>query len=144
MAKILVLHGPNLNRLGKREPGVYGTQTLADIDGQLVNRAAAHELSTFQSNREYELIDKVHEAGDDGTDGIVINPAAFTHTSIALRDALLSIDRPFVEVHLSNVYRREAFRQQSYFSDVALAVVSGMGGFGYLMALDFLIQQIES
>lgn len=144
MAKILVLHGPNLNRLGAREPEIYGAQTLADIDGELLRRAGSHDLSTFQSNREYELIDKVHEAGDNGTDGIVINPAAFTHTSVALRDALLCIDRPFVEVHLSNVYRREAFRQQSYFSDVALAVVSGMGGFGYLMALDFMIKQIES
>lgn len=138
MALILVLNGPNLNLLGTREPGIYGTATLADINRSLVDGAAArgHTLEHFQSNHEGELIDRIHQAGRDQVGFILINPGAFTHTSIALRDALLGVQIPFIEVHLSNVFAREPFRQHSYLSDVAVGIISGLGPQGYLLALD--------
>ena len=129
MARILVLHGPNLNLLGAREPDHYGSESLASIDAALQRRAgeAGHELVCFQSNAEHELVERIHQAGREGVGFIVINPAAFTHTSVALRDALLGVGIPFIEVHLSNVYRRERFRHRSYFSDVAVGVITGLG-----------------
>ena len=129
MAKLLVLHGPNLNLLGQREPAHYGSRTLAEIDHGLSTFAIAqgHELDCLQSNSESVLVERVHQAGAEGVAGIVINPAAYTHTSVALRDALLGVGLPFVEVHLSNIHARESFRQHSYFSDVALGVISGLG-----------------
>ena len=134
---ILVLHGPNLNLLGTREPAVYGSTTLAQIDADLAEMAAnaGAKLQSFQSNHEGALIDRVHAARLDGTDFIVINPGAFTHTSVALRDALAGVAIPFIEVHLSNVHRREAFRHHSYFSDLALAVIVGLGADGYRYAV---------
>lgn len=145
MAKILVLHGPNLNMLGLREPEVYGTTTLKEIDQQLKLFAdtAGHKLSSFQSNAEHELIDQIHLAKVKKIDFIIINPGAFTHTSIAIRDAFLSVSIPFIEVHLSNVFAREEFRKHSYLSDIAEAVVSGMGAFGYEVALQAAGQSIE-
>lgn len=144
MAKLLALHGPNLNLLGKREPGHYGTQTLAQIDQLLQQQAAAqgHQCECFQSNREHELIERVHAAGEQGVAFIIINPAAFTHTSIALRDALLGVKIPFIEVHLSNVHAREAFRHHSYFSDVAVGVIAGLGAQGYELALQAAIRRL--
>lgn len=137
MVTVLVLHGPNLNLLGSREPEVYGRDTLDDINQRLHTQAVAagHHLLTLQSNAEYELIDRIHEAQAEGVDFIIINPAAFTHTSVALRDALLAVAIPFIEVHLSNVHSREPFRQHSYFSDVAVGVICGFGSLGYEMAL---------
>nr|WP_324258113.1 type II 3-dehydroquinate dehydratase [Cellvibrio fontiphilus] len=137
MATILVLHGPNLNLLGLREPGIYGATTLEDINRKLTQTAldAGHHLQTLQSNAEYELIDRIHDARKEGVDFIIINPAAFTHTSVALRDALLGVGIPFIEVHLSNVYKREAFRHHSYFSDVAQGVICGFGAISYDLAL---------
>jgi len=137
MAKILVLHGPNLNMLGIREPEVYGTTTLKEIDEQikLFADSAGHKLASFQSNAEHELIDRIQLAKTKKIDFIIINPGAFTHTSVAIRDAFLSVSIPFIEVHLSNVFAREEFRKQSYLSDIAIAVVSGMGAFGYEVAL---------
>jgi len=142
--RLLVLHGPNLNLLGTREPEVYGRTTLAEVDQKLLDRAAqaGAELKTFQSNHEGALIDRIHAARGD-TDFIVINPAAFTHTSVALRDALIGVDIPFIEVHLSNVHRREAFRHTSYFSDVALGVICGLGWQGYLYAVDHALAQLN-
>jgi 3-dehydroquinate dehydratase II len=142
--KILVLHGPNLNLLGVREVGIYGELSLIDINEKLLNRAQDHELTIFQSNAEHELIEAVHKAMRDEVAGIIINPAAFTHTSIALRDAFLASKIPFIEVHLSNIFAREPFRQTSYFSDIAQGVISGFGAEGYMAALNLLIQQIES
>lgn len=135
--KFLVLNGPNLNLLGEREPEVYGTTTLAEIDARLVEAAKelGHELSTFQSNAEHELVDQIHAAKKSTVDFILFNPGAFTHTSIALRDALLGTQLPFIEVHLSNVFSREDFRKHSYLSDIAVAVVSGLGAYGYELAL---------
>lgn len=137
MATILVLHGPNLNLLGLREPGIYGATTLDDINRTLTQtaRETGHHLLTLQSNAEYELIDRIHDAKKEGVDFIIINPAAFTHTSVALRDALLGVDIPFIEVHLSNVHKREAFRHHSYFSDVAQGVICGFGANSYNLAL---------
>ena len=137
MAKILVLHGPNLNLLGTREPDLYGAETLQDIDRGLASQAgsAGHELESVQSNAEHELVEAVQRAKADGVQFIVINPAAFTHTSVALRDALLAVEIPFIEVHLSNVHAREAFRHHSYFSDIAEGVVAGLGAKGYEYAL---------
>lgn len=139
MAKILVLHGPNLNLLGLREPELYGSQSLAQINENLSDlaRQFGHEIATLQSNNEAILIDRIQDCLQDKTDFIIINPAAFTHTSIALRDALLTVNKPFLEVHLSNIYRREPFRQHSYFSDIAIGVVSGLGAEGYLLALRY-------
>ena len=137
MATILVLHGPNLNLLGTREPKHYGTMRLAEIDTLLAAEAErlGHRLETLQSNREYELIERVHAAAGGGADFIVINPAGFTHTSVALRDALTGATLPFIEVHLSNVHAREPFRRHSYFSDAAVGVVCGLGPLGYRHAL---------
>jgi len=142
---ILLLNGPNLNMLGQREPDKYGTQTLQDIVDDLQAQAASSNviLTHFQSNAEFELIDRVHAAM--GTvDAIIINPAAFTHTSVALRDALLSVNIPFIEVHLSNVYAREPFRHHSYFSDVAAGVIVGLGAMGYSLALTAAINLPKS
>ena len=138
MATILVLHGPNLNLLGTREPEIYGRDTLADINARLTALAAAagHEIGFLQSNAEHELVAAVHDARQDGVGCIVINPGAFTHTSIALRDALLGVSIPFIEVHLSNVHAREVFRQTSYLSDVAVGVITGLGAKGYEYAVD--------
>lgn len=137
MATILVLHGPNLNLLGTREPGLYGADSLADINARLQAQAQTlgHHLQSLQSNAEYELIERIHSAPQEGVDFIVINPAAFTHTSVALRDALLAVKLPFIEVHLSNVYKREKFRQHSYFSDIAEGVICGLGAQGYDLAI---------
>ncbi len=145
MAKILVLNGPNLNMLGQREPEVYGTTTLEEIDQQLklFAETAGHNLTSFQSNAEHELVDRIHQAKTEKTDFIIINPGAFTHTSIALRDAFLSVSIPFIEVHLSNVFAREEFRKHSYLSDIAKAIVSGMGAFGYEAAMQAAGQFLE-
>jgi 3-dehydroquinate dehydratase-2 len=145
VAKILVLHGPNLNLLGQREPDQYGRQTLADIDAELAAFAAQCQLSieSFQSNAEHELVERVHRALAEAVDYIIINPAAFTHTSVALRDALLAVAIPFIEVHLSRVAAREPFRQVSYFSDIALGVISGFGADSYVLALQALINRID-
>ncbi|HEY9026215.1 MAG TPA: type II 3-dehydroquinate dehydratase [Burkholderiaceae bacterium] len=140
---VLVLHGPNLNLLGTREPAVYGSTTLPDIDRELqqIAKEAGASLQSLQSNHEGVLIDRVHAARTDGTDFIVINPGAFTHTSVALRDALAGVAIPFVEVHLSNVHRREPFRQHSYFSDLAEGVIVGLGAQGYTLALKFALSR---
>ena len=137
MAKLLALHGPNLNLLGTREPDIYGSDTLADINGRLqrLAEAAGHEFRALQSNAEHELVDAVQQAGRDGVDFIVINPGAYTHTSVALRDAFLAVGVPFIEVHLSNVHAREPFRRQSYLSDIAVGVIAGLGAAGYEYAL---------
>jgi 3-dehydroquinate dehydratase-2 len=139
---VLVLHGPNLNLLGVREPDVYGRVTLAQIDEDLRQAAAAAgaTLATFQSNHEGALIDRVHEARTDGTGFVIINPAGLTHTSVALRDALAGTGLPFVEVHLSNIHRREPFRHHSYFSDLAVGVICGFGAQGYRLALDVALR----
>lgn len=136
MAQILVLNGPNLNLLGTREPQHYGSVTLADIEKRLDELAEAFELDIefFQHNQEGMLIDLIHEAGRHEVDFIIFNPAAFTHTSVALRDALKAVDIPFIEVHLSNIHRREAFRRHSYFSDIAVGTISGLGATGYELA----------
>lgn len=146
MATILALHGPNLNLLGTRETAVYGATTLADINARLAQlcAAAGHDFAHLQSNSEAELIDRVQAAGREGVDRILINPAAFTHTSVALRDALLAVAIPFIEVHLSNVYRREAFRHHSYFSDIASGVVCGLGALGYELALQAALASLSA
>ena len=138
---ILVLHGPNLNLLGIREPGVYGQMTLAQINAELVQIAAiaGARLESFQSNHEGALIDRIHAARGDGTDHIVINPGGLTHTSVALRDALASVALPFIEIHLSNIHRREPFRHHSYLSDQALGVICGLGVNGYRLAVQHLL-----
>lgn len=137
MASILVINGPNLNLLGTREPAVYGAYTLESINARLTElaKAAGHHLQCLQSNAEYELVERIHEAKTEGIDFIIINPAAFTHTSVALRDALLAVAIPFIEVHLSNVHAREAFRHHSYFSDIAVGTIVGLGAHGYELAL---------
>lgn len=139
--RVLVLHGPNLNLLGTREPGIYGTTTLAEIDERLaaLGRAAGVEVTSFQSNAEAALIERIHQAQRETADYIIINPAAFTHTSVALRDALAAVKIPFIEVHLSNVFAREPFRHHSYFSDLAIGVISGLGPDGYVAALNFIL-----
>ncbi len=144
--QILVLHGPNLNLLGTREPQVYGATTLEQIDTGLAERAKAQgaQLSSFQSNHEGALIDRVQAARLDGTQFILINPGAFTHTSVALRDALAGVAIPFIEVHLSNVHRREPFRQHSYFSDLAEGVIVGLGALGYQLALTAAIARLQA
>lgn len=141
--QILVLHGPNLNLLGSREPTVYGTVTLAQIDADLANIAtvAGSTLHSFQSNHEGALVDRIQAARGDGTDFIIINPAAYTHTSVAIRDALAAVALPFIEVHLSNVHKRERFRHHSYFSDLAVGVVCGLGPAGYRAALAYALAQ---
>jgi len=145
MADLLVLHGPNLNLLGTREPGVYGRTSLAEIDRRLQDEAkqAGRTLESFQSNAEHALVERIHQAGAEGVKFIVINPAAFTHTSVALRDALLGVGIPFIEVHLSNVFAREPFRGHSYLSDIAVGVVSGLGAQGYELAVQAALQHLN-
>ena len=142
MARVLLLNGPNLNLLGTREPAVYGTDTLESIERRAAElaRAAGHELLAFQSNAEHELIGRIQGAVAAGVGFVLFNPGAFTHTSIALRDALLGVGVPFIEIHLSNVHAREAFRRHSYFSDVALGVIAGFGAFGYELGMQAAIR----
>lgn len=142
---ILVLHGPNLNLLGLREPEHYGNATLDSINSALSEKAKAanFELETFQSNAEAELVTKIQGLATKKADFVIINPAAFTHTSVAMRDALAAVKVPFIEVHLSNVYAREAFRHHSYFTDIAVGVISGLGAQGYELALDYAIKQLN-
>jgi 3-dehydroquinate dehydratase II len=145
MARLLLLNGPNLGQLGRREPGIYGTTTLADIESLLRTRAVAagHELDAFQSDSEAELIQRVHAARDQSVAVILFNPAAFTHTSVALRDALLSAQVPFIELHLSNVAARETFRHHSYFADIALGTIAGFGVASYELALEAAIRHVN-
>lgn len=145
MAEILIINGPNLNLLGAREPQHYGTATLADINTRLaaLAQAAGHTVQFFQSNAEHALVERVHQALDQKVAFIILNPAAFTHTSIALRDALAASRIPFIEVHLSNVHAREEFRRQSYFSDLAMGVISGLGAQGYELALAAAIDRLR-
>jgi len=144
MSTILVLHGPNLNLLGTREPDIYGSTTLEEINLMLSQQALdhGHQLLTLQSNAEHELIDRIHDAKKEGVNFIILNPAAFTHTSIALRDALSSVEIPLIETHLSNVHQRENFRQTSYFSDIAKGVICGFGPQSYRLALDAAIHYL--
>ena len=146
MAQLLLLHGPNLNLLGTREPEVYGHATLADIDADLKARAAAagHALESLQSNAEHVLVDRIQDARGDGTAFILINPAAFTHTSVAIRDALAAVAIPFIEIHLSNPHAREPFRQHSYLSDKAVGVVCGFGADSYRYALDAALRRLPA
>lgn len=146
MHKLLVVHGPNLNLLGTREPEHYGATTLADINQSLEQaaQAAGAQLTAIQSNAEHELVNALHQGAADGLDFVIINPAAFTHTSVALRDALLGINTPYIEVHLSNVHAREAFRHHSYFSDKALGVICGLGADGYSYALQAALKHLQS
>lgn len=145
MSKLLVLHGPNLNLLGTREPAVYGTTTLAEINERLktVASEAGVALEAFQSNSEGALVDRVQAAKPEGVAMIVINPGAYTHTSIALRDAFSAVAIPFIEIHLSNVHAREEFRRKSYFSDVAVGVITGLGADGYQFAVEAAIRRIK-
>jgi 3-dehydroquinate dehydratase-2 len=137
MARVLLLNGPNLNLLGSREPGIYGPETLESIEKRAVEvaRETGHELSAFQSNAEHELIERIQRAPADGIGFLIFNPAAFTHTSVALRDAIAAVRLPFIEVHLSNTHAREPFRRHSYFSDIAVGVIAGLGAFGYELAV---------
>lgn len=145
MATILVLHGPNLNLLGTREPDLYGRETLDDINARLSSTCmnAGHHLMHMQSNAEYELIDRIHDARREGINFIIFNPAALTHTSVALRDALLAVAIPFIEVHLSNVHKRESFRHHSYFSDIAVGTITGLGSQSYDLALQAALQHSQ-
>lgn len=145
MKQVLVIHGPNLNLLGTREPEVYGAQTLAQINAELSNLAAnaGTKLECFQSNHEGALIDRVQAAKLDGTCFIIINPAAYTHTSVALRDALAAVAVPFIEVHLSNIHQRESFRHHSFFSELAVGVICGLGATGYRLALDYALTHAQ-
>ena len=137
MARVLLLNGPNLNLLGSREPGIYGAETLESIEKRAIEvaRETGHELSAFQSNAEHELIERIQRAPADGIGFLIFNPAAFTHTSVALRDAIAAVRLPFIEVHLSNTHAREPFRRHSYFSDIAVGVIAGLGAFGYELAV---------
>lgn len=146
MSNLLLINGPNLNLLGKREPDKYGSSTLATIETTLQAYAKQHDcqLSCFQSNAEHELINRIHSASDEPIEYILINPGAFTHTSIAIRDALLGVKIPFIEIHLSNVHQREVFRQHSYFSDIANGVIIGLGAKGYELALQAAIAELSS
>ncbi|MDG6779062.1 type II 3-dehydroquinate dehydratase [Thiomicrorhabdus sp. zzn3] len=145
MASILVINGPNLNMLGRREPEIYGRQTLGDIieDLELLADEFSVRLLSFQSNAEHEIVQRIHQAMDDGTEFIIINPAAFTHTSVAIRDALATVAIPFIEVHLSNIHKREPFRSHSYFSDLAEGVIAGLGAKGYELALQAAVERIK-
>lgn len=145
MAKLLLLNGPNLNLLGTREPEIYGATTLADIEARLTKLAAdaGHELDCLQSNAEHDLVNRVQQAQQEGVAFIIINPAAFTHTSVALRDAIAGVAIPFIELHLSNVHAREEFRRESYFSDLAVGVITGLGAQGYELALQAAIARVE-
>lgn len=144
-ARILVLHGPNLNLLGSREPEIYGRTTLADIHATMENRARAAgvRLESFQSNHEGELIDRVQSAREQGVGFIIINPGGYTHTSVALRDAFAAVEIPFIEIHLSNVHAREPFRRHSYFSDIAVGVIAGLGAQGYELALEAALVRLR-
>lgn len=144
--QVLVLHGPNLNLLGSREPEVYGAQTLAQIDAELskIAQEAGATLSSFQSNHEGALVDRIQAARSDGTAFILINPAAYTHTSVAIRDALAAVNLPFIEVHLSNIHRREAFRHHSYLSELAVGVICGLGANGYRLALRHALDSLAA
>ncbi len=146
MAKLLLLNGPNLNLLGTREPEIYGSESLDDIAKRLIQQASEknHQLSHQQSNSESDLVEHIHQAANDKVDFILFNPAAFTHTSIAIRDALLGTQIPFIEIHLSNVHKREEFRQHSYFSDIAVGTIVGLGAQGYELALLSALAQLES
>ena len=145
MAKLLLLHGPNLNLLGTREPEIYGGETLQTVNNRLIEQAqsAGHQLDAQQSNAEHELIQSIHDGAKDGVNFIIINPGAFTHTSVALRDALLGVAIPFIEVHLSNVHAREEFRHHSYFSDIALGVICGFGIKSYELALQAALNTLD-
>ena len=145
MSKILVINGPNLNLLGEREPHIYGNETLADIQARLVDAGAkaAVEVLGFQSNAEHSLIERIHAARTDPIGFIILNPGALTHTSIALRDAVLAVKIPFIEVHLSNVHARESFRRHSYLSDIAVGVIAGLGAQGYELALQAAVRQLD-
>ena len=145
MAQILVLHGPNLNLLGEREPEVYGYTTLDEINQRLqeVGKTAGYNVVCFQTNAEHELIERIHQAKNEGVDFIIINPGAFTHSSIALRDALLGVEIPFIEVHLSNVFSREEFRRHSFLSDIAVGIISGMGALGYELAIQAVANHLK-
>ncbi len=145
MSTILVINGPNLNMLGLREPDTYGYETLDDIIEGLVELADHYNvrLLDLQSNAEHEIIDRIHATMTDGTDYIIINPAAFTHTSVAIRDALATVNKPFIEVHISNIHKREKFRTHSYFSDLADGVIAGLGSTGYKLALQAAVEKLE-
>jgi 3-dehydroquinate dehydratase-2 len=143
MAKLLVIHGPNLNLLGTREPLLYGKLTLKDLNEGLSKLAKPHSLTYFQSNAEHEIIDQIQQSPAQGIEFIIINPGALAHTSIALRDALLAINIPFIEVHLTNIYARETFRHLSYLSDVAIGVISGLGPHGYTAALNAALEKLS-
>jgi 3-dehydroquinate dehydratase-2 len=145
MASLLLINGPNLNLLGTREPGVYGETNLADVETRLTAMAKdlGHDLVCFQSNAEHEIVDRVQQAGSDVVNFILLNPGAFTHTSIATRDALLAVSIPFIEIHLSNVFAREEFRHSSYFSDIAAGCLFGLGAYGYELALQAASQQLS-
>jgi 3-dehydroquinate dehydratase-2 len=145
MASLLLINGPNLNLLGSREPGVYGETNLADVERRLKSLASeqGHDLACFQSNAEHEIVDRVQKAAGDKVDFILLNPGAFTHTSIAIRDALLAVSIPFIEIHLSNVFAREDFRHKSYFSDIAAGCLFGLGAYGYELGLNAAIRQLE-
>lgn len=142
---VLVINGPNLNTLGTREPEIYGTTTLADIEAAVVahGEAAGLSVACFQSNHEGEIVDRLHAARTEGVRFVIINPGAFTHTSVAIRDAFAAVAIPFVEVHISNVHAREAFRKHSYLSDLAVGVLTGFGAYGYTMAMDFVIGRLK-
>ncbi len=144
MASLLLINGPNLNLLGSREPSVYGDTKLADVESRLTDLAAelGHSLQCFQSNAEHEIVDRLQQAATDRTDFILLNPGAFTHTSIAMRDALLAVRIPFIEIHLSNVFAREDFRHNSYFSDIAAGCLIGLGAYGYELALEAATRQL--
>jgi len=145
MANLLLINGPNLNLLGSREPALYGAASLADVESKLADLAAelGHELAAFQSNAEHEIVERIHKAQIDKIAFILLNPGAFTHTSIAIRDALLGVDIPFIEVHLSNVFAREDFRHNSYFSDIAAGCLFGLGAYGYELALHAASRQLS-
>ena len=145
MSTLLLINGPNLNLLGSREPDVYGATTLADIEARCAAVASelGHEITCYQSNAEHELIDRVQKAQQDRVDFIIINPGAFTHTSVAIRDALLAVSLPFIELHLSNTQARESFRHHSYFSDVASGTIAGFGPFGYEMAVRAAVELVD-
>ena len=145
MARLLLINGPNLDLLGQREPGVYGSTSLADIESRCETIAgdAGSSLDCFQSNAEHEIVDRIHQAAQDGADCIIINPAAFTHTSVAIRDALLAVALPFIELHLTNTQARESFRHHSYLSDVASGTIAGFGPFGYQMAVRAAVELVD-
>jgi 3-dehydroquinate dehydratase-2 len=146
MARVLLLNGPNLNLLGSREPGIYGAETLESIEKRAIEvaRETGHELSAFQSNAEHELIERIQRAPADGIGFLIFNPAAFTHTSVALRDAIAAVRLPFIEVHLSNTHAREPYRRHSYFSDIAVGVIAGLGAFGYELAVRAAARQLAA